>query len=122
MRNPDDKANSLARTIFNKFTLLDLVINEFSFNGSTIGYRGVNIGPQIQCVKNFRNMDIYSGAGPDFLASRVLVECFQGFSLPLAKFIRRMIALVFLPRPRQPSPTCSDALRQCIRRLTGTLS
>ena len=46
-------------------------------------------------MKTFRKMDIYSGTGPDLLASRVLVECSQELSLPLAKLIRRIIALGF---------------------------
>ena len=43
--------------------------------------------------KTLRKINIYSGTGPDLLASRVLVECSEELSLPLAKFIRRIIAL-----------------------------
>ena len=81
-------------------------------------------------MKTFRKIDIYSGTGPDLLASRVLVECSQELSLPLAKLIRRIIALGFVQTartihwlmPLYTGKVVSDPENYCAINLTAQIS
>ena len=80
-----------------KFALPDLVENTFSFGGARSVTEAFVLVCKSHVCKTLRKINIYSGTGPDLLASRVLVECSEELSLPLAKFIRRIIALGFWP-------------------------
>ena len=73
-------------------TLLDLVVNDFSFDRATSVEDEFILVCKSHVWKTFSKMDIYSGTGPDLLASRVLVEGSHELSLPLANVIRRIIA------------------------------
>ena len=97
VRDPVGKANLLARTFSNKFTLPDVVVNEFSFDRTTSVTDEFILVRKSHVCKTLGKMDIYSGTGPDLLACRVLVECSRELSMPLAKLIRRIIALGFWP-------------------------
>ena len=97
VRDPADKANLLAHTFSNKFVLPDLIENEFSFDGTRSVTEAFIVVSKSHVCKTLSKMNIDSGTGPDLLASRVLVECSEELSLPLAKLIRRIIALSFWP-------------------------
>ena len=97
VRDPVGKANLLARTFSNKFTLPDVVVNEFSFDRTTSVTDEFILVRKSHVCKTLGKMDIYSGTVPDLLACRVFVECSRELSMPLAKLIRRIIALGFWP-------------------------
>ena len=88
-----DNDNLFALTFSKKFTLPDLVVNDFSFDGArSVTEAFILIRESHLCIF-FRRMDTFSGTGPDLLAIQVLLECLQKISLPLAKLIRRIIEL-----------------------------
>ena len=77
VRDPADKGNFLARTFPNKFVITALIENEFSFEGARSVVEAFVLVRKSHVCKTLSKIDIHSGAGPDLLASRVLVECSQ---------------------------------------------
>ena len=92
VRDPTDKANLLASSFASKFSLPEMVRNEFLFDWPYLATDGFIVVRRSHVEKTLEKMDIDSGTGPDGLSTHVLNECAHELALPVAKLIRRIIA------------------------------
>ena len=75
--------------------------NEFSFEWVKATTDISVVVHDTHVAKTLSQMDIDSGTGPDGLATRVLKYCSNELAVPLAKFIRRIIAEGSWPAARK---------------------
>ena len=97
--NPTEKADLLAQTFSGKYTLPEVIHNEFSGplwphdpDYSEIHVNDSRVHDLLKCL----NED--SGTGPDGVSARVLKICAAELSTPFACLIRRIVSLNHWPK------------------------